>query len=125
MGAICWLFVLRVAAVETSALLLGYRLPLRIARVPIVHGEQIPSEGTLFPERFAAMVEPQRSAVLDAVARVEGGDRTTKHVCSEPQAFPAGLELQVDARAGPQWTRAFDQRTAGAEVDKRDRVPWP
>jgi len=125
MGAICWLFVLRVAALDTSALLLGYRLPRSTIALAIVNGEQIPREGTVFPERFAAMVEPQRSAVLDAVARVEGGDRTTKHVCGEPQALGAGLELQMDARPRPQWTRALDQRTAGAEVDKRDRVPWP
>jgi hypothetical protein len=88
-------------------------------------GDKIPVEGTCFPQRVAPTFKPQSSAILDALARIEGGDGAPQHVRRDAQPPGAGQQLKVDPGAGPERARSLDEGTARAQIDERHGVAWP
>ena len=99
-------------------------MPCRVGGDGSSFGEEIPVEGTAFPDRFASFVEPQRTAIADARARIERRDGTTQDLGSETEAARGRDDVHVHAHPGTQRSRTFNQRATGTEVDERHRIAW-
>jgi hypothetical protein len=87
-----------------------------------ITGDEIPVEGRCFPWEVATMVELHRASILHALARVELRDGAAEDVAADANAPVSMDELEVHARAGPEWPRPLDKGAAAAQIDERHSV---
>jgi len=110
---------------EKAPVLLGVVLAARLHEV--IHaafiGDRIPVEGVAFPQFGASVIEFQRTPVLNAVC--ERGHGAPQYPRTDAKTTMRREDLEVNAGTGTQLAWTFDQRTAGAEIDERHRVPRP
>jgi hypothetical protein len=93
-------------------------MPFRAGGRWFSNGHEIPVKGAGFPERIAAIVELQGATILNALARIERGYRAAEHVRCDTQPAGAGLQLEMNPRAGTQRARALDEGAARAQIDQ-------
>jgi hypothetical protein len=68
------------------------------------------------------MIEPERPSVLNALARIERGDRAAQHVSSDAEATCADLQVEVNSGSWTERARPLDERTTRAQIDEGHRI---
>ena len=71
------------------------------------------------------MIKLQGATILDALACIERGDRTSQHVRRDAKPPWTDHELEVDPGSRPERTRPLDEGAARAQVDERHGVAGP
>ena len=71
------------------------------------------------------MIELERSAVLNALARIERRHRAPQDVGSDAEATGTCQQLEVNPGSRTEWARPLNERAPRAQVDERHRVARP